>query len=542
MKTKLIRVLVALCAVFVLLSAVTACSSTGGEGKQTTAGGTTAGGTTAGGTTAGGTTAGDTTAGGTTAGDGGEEEIDETVFAPKQDDFDEYTFKMLLDSGQNKNNWGFSGTTNTEDVIDTAFFSRNEYLQEFYNIEILVEVNGSSLTSFMSGQDQSQKHYADIVIGVASSMLRNAVPNGLVLDLNNVEGLNLEGSYWDQRIQEGYALEGMLFALEGDYTVWDDLRTHVVLYNADLYEEYRYQTTYGSPYEVVREGEWTLALMMEMFRDRSDIASGELGKNSQWGMLSETAFAHVVFLGTGVNVVPMDRRGVRSVALADDTLFTNVYDTMNYVIGTLSASKEILLADNNGGILGSDIWTDVSAMFESGQALFRSTTMSAALRLENMESNFGILPAPKYEEGQEEYYSWCAATAHSPLLIPATAMSASGADLTRTATILDAIGYTSKYMPNDDALSLLDAFKYYMSVVKLCRTGEDYEMMNLVLSNKVFDFDVAYGITGLFDLSVSLIKTPEGVNTLGSSLGSIADSAEQKLSDLVEDAVTNVRN
>ncbi len=547
MKSMILRVFLVICAIAIAMSSLVACSSTGNGDAQTTTGGTTAGGTTAGGTTAGGTTAGGTTAGGTTAGGGGDEEIDESIFAPVQDDFDEATFKMLYDYSNDEQNLHWFGPVSGgvgDDVMESAFFSRNEYLQEFYNIEIVLERSSSALSGQISAWDQTGKDEADIYLS-GCSLMTSAVPNGYVLNLagDGMDNMHLEASYWDQDIQEGLAINGMIFALDGDYAVWDELRTMGVLYNADLYEEYQYKVTYGSPYEMVRDGTWTLDVMMEMIKDRSDLASGanELTMSSQWGMLSEVIFGYTVFLGTGVKTVTADRRGNLSSALNDDTLFENIYTTLSTVISKLTASKEILNADNSGGILSTDssvYWTQASQMFESNQALFRTTTLSDASYLDNMESLFGILPVPKFNEEQDQFYSWCS-TSDCPLMIPATVMQ--NGHLDRTTAILDAIGYTSKYMPSEDTITVEEAFREYMSVIKLCRTGEDYEMMKMIFEQKTYDLDPVFNISGIYTICNDAVKTGSAA-ALSSSLSGIAEAAETVLAELIENTSANVRN
>ncbi len=362
-----------------------------------------------------------------------------------------------------------------------------------------------------------------------------AVRNGYVLNLKNVRGLNLEASYWDQRIQTEYSVDGMVFALEGDYNCWDDLRTHVVLYNANLYREYGYSKIYGSPYEMVRDGDWTLDTMLAMFKDRSDINSKpELGVNDQWGLLSETVFPYVVFLGTGTKNVSVARDGSLELLFADSTQYETTYNMFEDILKKISINNEVLFADNCGGMLGSDNWGKVSAMFEADQALFRSTTLSAATRLENMESTFGILPVPKYSKTQKEYYSWCSVS--DPMMIPATALN----HIDKTVAITEALAYTSKYMPNEQ-MTCLEAFEENMQVVKLCRTAEDYKMLELVLSHKTFDLDYAYGITGVYS-AISSASGNRSVSGLSSTLSSKATSAQKQLEKLLDNVASKTPN
>ncbi len=535
MKTKLTRLLVLLCALCMVLTAFSACATGDGPKKEQ---GTTAG-----------TTGDDDVVDTGDEGVGGGDTDDGTVVtppthvdtAPVIEDYEQYVFRMVVDSGENVNHWGPSDPDEpSEEVMDIAFWKRNDYIQNAMNIEIKVTNAPSALSGLVSTYNTSSEHYADVILA-SSSLMSTTVSNGYSLDLNNVNNLYLEDSYWDQRIQQDYQLEGMLFALEGDYNCWDELRTQVVLYNYDLYDSFGYVSTYGSPYQMVEKGKWTLDTMMKMFKDRSDIGNGQaLTNTSKWGLLSETTFPYVVFLGTGVKTIATDRKGNVSLALSDETLYQTVFETLTGVLTPLSTSKEILFANSSNGVLTSgDVWTEVSDMFKSNLALFRTTTLSAATRLDDMEATFGILPVPKYSEKQEAYYSWCSVS--DPMQIPTTVLSSTEGDIERTSKLMHAICYHSRYMPNE-VDTLLDAFYENMTIVKLCRKQEDYDMMELAFANKVFDFDYHFKITGLESICAS-IATSGNVGVLGSSLNdSSIDTANQKLSKLLERALTKVPN
>lgn len=535
MKAKLVRFLIVLCAALMIVCSVTACNNdlqTPAETTDETGGSTTAPkNTTAPDEDNGKPSESQTTEDPTLALEARERE----EYAPKQKDFSGYIYRMVVQNGEATKWWGPTEDDTSVDVTNLALLARNNYLEEFFNIEISCENSSSDLAALMTTKDAAGDDYADVVLGSSGGTMPTAVRNGYVLNLKNVSGLNLEASYWDQRIQTEYSIDGMVFALEGDYNCWDDLRTHVILYNANLYRTYGYLKDYGTPYELVRNGNWTLDVMLAMFKDRSDINSkAELGVNDQWGLLSETVFPYVVFLGTGTKNVSVTRDGSLELLFADSTQYETTYNMFEDILKKISINDEVLFADSCGGMLGSDNWTKVSAMFEADQALFRSTTLSAATRLENMESTFGILPVPKYSEKQDGYYSWCSVS--DPMMIPATALS----HIEKTATITEALAHTSKYMPNEQ-MTCLEAFEENMSVVKLCRTAEDYEMLNLVMSNKTYDLDYAFGITGVYS-AIQSASSNRSVSGLSSTLSSKATSAQKMLEKLLDNVASKTPN
>lgn len=518
MNQKMIRILLLVCTLCLCVCTVSACSGTNAPPQQTTPSGETHG---------------------DTETDEGEPSGDDerTSLHPQQQDFDNYTYRMVFDGGLSPYYYGPQEEVSGE-ALDVAFYNRNQFIENYFNINIEMSTLSSEyqMAEHLSVASSAGTDFADAFFSVAGHVMPSAVANGYALDLTKLDELNLGASYWDQRIQREYSIQGRLFALEGDFTVWDDLRTHVVLYNGDLYRQFGYTEIYGSPYEMVRAGNWTLDTMLEMFEGRSDIDNGPLTSTSKWGMLSETPFPYIVFLGTGMKTIEVQEDGSLSLLFADNTYYDRVYNVFEDILRKVGLNQEVLLADASNGVLSGDIWTGVSNMFEANLALFRTTTLSAATRLTNMEADFGILPIPKYDQTQETYYSWCTSDAHTPLMIPATALS----HIDTTAAITEAICYFSKYM-DTNVQTVLEAFYENMAVAKLCRTGEDYAMLQLIFANKTYDIDGALGITGI-RMKTGSLAGKRDISTLASEFAAIKDSSLNKLSELLANMIKNVKN
>ena len=251
------------------------------------------------------TPAGTTDAGGEPAGSvttgGGEDDQ-----RPERENFEGADYWMVIDGGQDTR-WYINdedSDTSSVPTMSWAFYNRNSFLEEYFNINIRMRklekkygMNTELTMMANSGADN-----VDVVLGIAADVMPSAIPNGLVADLNKLDGLNLGASYWDQRIQKGYQINGKLFTLEGDFTVFDELCTYGVLANGSLWGLWGYYDTYGSPLEVVKDGKWTYETMCAMFRDRSDLNNGSgeaLTKDSKWGLLTESPLPYILYLGSG---------------------------------------------------------------------------------------------------------------------------------------------------------------------------------------------------------------------------------------------------
>ncbi len=514
-KKNVIRFLTLMLALLMSVSTFVACKNDPETPKDTGNSVTTAGGTD----------------GGSESGTGGDWEddfnaLEKEMYRPEPLNWGEkdgpYEYRWMINGG---NDYCFYNEENEElqgDPVNVALADRAAFVEETFNIAFTsLPYPGDSQVTIRcnSGSD-----FCDAMMTGAAMILSNMAKSGHVMDLNESEELNLEASYWDQRIQEDYSINGRVFAIEGDFTVWDDLRTQVILFNASLYENYGYKLEYGSPYTMVSNNKWTFDTMLEMYQGTSQNKDSDpaLGRADTWGMLSETVAPYLLFLGSGEKTV---KNVDGQVTLLFEENYANTYDIIEDIMKRFAMDSEVMYVGGHTDVTDkSDQWADVSAMFEARQALFRSTTLSAATRLRDMADDFGVLPIPMYNEGVGTYYSWCSGGV--PLCVPITVKQARN-DM-RSLSILEAICYYSRY--TESGQSLYEAFFENMTYVKLCRNEEDRQMLTLIFNTKTYDLDYMLKITTVSTTLSSMVSVGK-MDTLSGDLSGSKMSAAMNLED-----------
>ncbi len=412
------------------------------------------------------------------------------------------------------------------DALNTALADRSDFLSEYFNIAFEVEFQPDT---YITTRSNASADFADIVVQWANTAYSGGVLAGHYLDLNKVDELNLEASYWDQRIQNDYNIGGRLFCLEGDFSVMDELCTQVILFNADLYEKYGYKKTYGSPYTMASEGRWTFDTMLDMYQETSQSSDGasSLTKNDVWGMFSEVQAPYALFIGSGQKFAYSDAQG--EIQLFGDN-FNSAYNIIEDIMKRFGMDDECLFVGCwNGNVLSGsgDVWEQISDMFKANQALFRSTALIDATFLRDMEATFGVLPIPMYTENQDGgYYSLLGL--HCPMFIPQTVKANN--HLEKTASITEGLAFFSRYA--DNGLSLYDAFFENMTYVKLCRNEEDRAMLQLIFANKAYDMDKTMNLAGVNSVIATLMQAGK-VDTLFSDISSLRTSAAANLDDFL---------
>ena len=431
---------------------------------------------------------------------------EEERYQPEIRDLENYEFRMYLGLQESDESFQYFFSTDglSGGAISQALYERNTYIEEAFNCTITPML---TLRTCSNERDSykiqpyldSNEDLWDVILIAAGEVMQQNVPRGDVIDVLRLENLNLEASYWDRAIQEDYAVNGHVFALQGDYTIQDELATSCVFYNGNLWDDCGYYDTLGVPYRLVKSNEWTYDLMLEMLKDTSKKANGKtFTENDVFGALASCSSIHTLFLGSGLKTLTVED-GESVITIRDTAAFNNLFDVLHDIVkNTYAENEEILIF---GTPRADSIITTKSGaveMFIADQALFLFETLDAAASMRSdMVSPFGVLPIPQYYEDQTEYYCWCTAD-NIPMTVPKTVVTHGHTEV--VSTLMEVIAFYSRY-PANRLLSLYDAFYETVTVWKVCRTVDDYQMMDLIYNSKRYDLDSAASLSRIYHLS-----------------------------------------
>ena len=450
---------------------------------------------------------------------------EEQLARPEDTDaYSGYEFNMLVTTNSlGSTDLYFSSSDGyTGAAVSDALYARKTYLNEAFGINLKVNLSTSAKND-LSVALQAGEYLCDASFLSARDSFSIAL-NGYYKDLNTLDSLNTQNSYWDQRIQNEYLIGDKLFFLEGDHTIVDELRTYVCIYNDNLYRDYGYYDQYGTPYEMVSSGTWTydklMAMTADMYRDLND--NGKRDDQDFYGMVGELTCGYYFFLGSGLKMID-NENGTLRLCISDDSMYERIYNALADTM-EMTVDPDILMPQL---LESSDVWGSASAIFEQDHAIFRSTSLSAVTRLVDMSGSYGILPIPKYTEAQDGYYCWVSGNNHFPLCIPNTVP-----DAEKSAAIAEILCYYSRYGSD----TLYDAFFEVMKISKICRQSEDVAMLDLVFASKTFDLDYSAQITGVESNLYSLAKSGNlsSLNSSIKSLRRLSDSNLKKFLDQID--------
>ncbi|MBQ3865867.1 MAG: hypothetical protein II776_03115 [Clostridia bacterium] len=352
------------------------------------------------------------------------------------------------------------------DKVNDAVFKRNATLEEKYNCKIREERNpnpGAAVREqLIAGEYQYDYLYTNVL------QLRSLSASNLLADFYELDNVDLSKAWWDQNAVKGLSIAGKAFYVNGDAGTLDDRASWLMYFNKDIIETCGLE----SPYELVRRGQWTIDKMYEYMLATVEDLNGD-------GVMTHGTdrFAYMgEELNNWMHVAACNVRISRFSSAGDieipPTLSKEVLDVWAALKPLLTSETRLV------GDMGSYFRMGISTFF--GCNCGAVTTFSGGV-------NFGVLPFPKLNEEQEEYWTSISSLWTYGYAIPVATDNASdyqenGFDSGReqAAYFLEAFSYYSM-----DTLTVA----FYDQVVKrqVVKDLESAEMIDIGLRNKVYD-------------------------------------------------------
>ncbi len=306
----------------------------------------------------------------------------------------------------------------------------------------------------------------DDVIQVANVFCVDAptlMGKGYAHDYADIPYIDLTKPYWDSGVNESMSLSGMRYAAIGDLSISTHDLTYILLFSSDLIAK----NALENPYSLVFEGKWTMDRMKEMMEAvlADSNGNGERDAEDVFGYLGANKMVLPSFwIGAGEKTMEYNEEGVPVLSMTDERFVS--------VIEKIFA----MTYDNNSRFKTSedlDVPTQNTNMFSTGHSLFLDCSLFYVAVLREMETDFGIIPYPKYDDEQSAYYA--RVSYYMPPMIPVT-----NTNLDLTGAVLEDINYRAK-------LYITPAYYDISLKGKYSRDPESISMLDLIFDSRVVD-------------------------------------------------------
>lgn len=441
-------------------------------------------------------------------------DTEETELEPDipEDDFDGYEFKILM-KGSGYAEWASQDIyveMLSGEVINDAVFNRNMYVESKYNVTIKgIEGNTDMAQNVIKSVAAGDDAY-DVVTANMYDTSSLATQKQLI-DLKEIPYLDFEKVWWDQRANSDLSINNKLYMTVSDLLTMPNDATWLVLFNKDLLEEYNLI----SPYQLVKDDLWYFNTMVEMTKGVSRDLNGDgvLDEHDVIGHISQSENAPGFLLGFGETVISKDKDDLPYLSFGGDRLYEAFEKVYNYMT---NREYSINFQELQGYPLPFKI---TQQMFEENRGLFKTTAIQLVIRMRNMNTDFGIVPMPKYDSTQETYYNFVHPTA-SCISVPTT-----NSDTNRTGIILEALSAKSYY-------TLRNAYYDISLNNKFLRDEESIIMLDIILATRIYDLSQIYNWNNIGFLYHNLIG--EKNNNLTSRFASMENSVSEMIGKTIE--------
>ena len=396
-------------------------------------------------------------------------------------DFNGYEFRILTRDSDHHLKEVQAEAENGE-IINDVIYRRNRAVEEKLNINIKIVAVGEVadyeiLCDFFTKSVMANEDVFDLALPHTVNAGTTAT-TGVMYNWHTVPYIDFNKPWWNSVIVDELTINGQLYLAMSDFCISAIDYTWVMLYN------YRMGTDYNIPnlYGVIKAGNWTVDLFHNYIKNVSaDLdGNGIYDHNDLYGFTTHfnSAILNWMF-ALDQKVTKMNAAGYPEIIVNTEKMVSIVEKIYEIIYG----GNYTLLVDSSQRIekaYNVDLHDKaVARKFESDEVIFASIRTQYIDLLRNMQSEYGIIPFPKYDELQPAYYTHV--DGHAPLMcLPITLNN-----VERAGIIIEALSA-------ETSREVVPAVMDIVLQSKFARDAVSYEMLELILAGRVYTFGYIY--------------------------------------------------
>jgi len=349
----------------------------------------------------------------------------------------------------------------TSDSLNDEIFYRNRAIENRFNltIEETITTQDDVRTYLSTGETEHN------IVSTRCVYAFEYAVSGLLVPVSDLEAINLDKTYWDKELTESISFGGQNFFAIGKYnlTIYDFIS--VLCFNKDLANDAGIENLY----DLVNEGKWTFDKYNEVAKKTVDDVNGDgkMNINDSWGYVS--GYKQVLpnfWISAGVRSVYKNEDDIPEFRMATDEKFFDVYEkilTMHYDNGLWMKSST-----------RENVPAECLKVFQENRSLFFDSTFFYIEQLRDMDTDFGIIPYPKWDENQEQYYNRVGQGEF-------TCIPKANRNFDVTGVVLESLACES-------AKNVIPEYYERCLQGKVTRDAESAEMLDLIFDTRVLDW------------------------------------------------------
>lgn len=277
------------------------------------------------------------------------------------------------------------------EAVNDEFYKQRMTVQERFNAEIKLEIypdegGGTTLEKNIHAMVTAGDDLYDLVYNGDGCGVRNGI-GGDFLNLRSLSSIDFDKP-WFKGTSDLFTIGGRLFFTANPLSTSSIYMNSVLAINKDMATDFNLTI----PYDDARAGVWCFDDMVAMTKDLNQDLNGDgkMDENDQYGFLTQYYSTMCIQCNLGGAVIGKDEDGMLTV-VSDAERIVSVVDKYAKLMENGASN---LGASNEGG----------ASVFVRNHSLFcylEARVLSNMVR--GSDVKYGILPFPKYDENQQDY-------------------------------------------------------------------------------------------------------------------------------------------
>ena len=396
-----------------------------------------------------------------------------------------------------------------EDVVGVAVWNRNMALLDKYGIDVVgifeKDPKGKAKTSLESGDDI----YSLIIC--PPEELHPFAMEGYLVDMAKAPYIDLDNEAWNSYANKQITMGGKIYYNTNKFLLQDKHRSWSMFYNRTLARE----LNIGYLEEEVFAGTWTIDKLIEVAKAGSAETDGIDGMTyeDRWGvdLASSYCFTQLLY-GGGFRITEIGSSGSPELVGATDhmmSIIDKVYELILNKDDCFTHDTRPVAADNS---------REAMDIYFQGRAVIMAEALSELDNMGTIDFEFGILPNPKFNEDQDDYYAIPNLTNGSLFAIPATVED------------VDFAGFALEAISEESAETT-----YYSYIETKCKLQDAYDedaakCLDIIFNGIVYDIAFTSNIGGLGKLVWNMVHLPS--NNYPKVLDRVKKIVDKELKDI----------
>ena len=380
----------------------------------------------------------------------------------------EFTFLVRFNEGPHWAPWNARDVYVEQQIgepINDAVYDRNRFIEEKYNCVIREYSSASHAADLRKTVAAGDTTYSVYYAGL--NELIAAALEGSLVSFNDVPYIDLEAPWWNGNAARSLSVAHQIFFAPSDLIVMDNDCTSSMVFNKQLIIDHSLE----SPYTYVNNDTWTIDKLIDMSKGIASDVNGDglMDYNDKYGFVSYRDAVLSFMHAAGGRIAEKDSNDLPVLTLGSEKCFNALGKAFDLMYDDGSFNVHHLEGKFDA------IYEVTEQMFMEDRSLFYWILLHDIEKFRDMDSDFGIIPLPKYDERQEEYGHTVNQYHSHGISVPMSVES-----LERTGIILEALTAKSKY-------TLQPAYYDTSLQRKFSRDEESADMLDIIFASRVYD-------------------------------------------------------